>query len=120
VTQTQVTFLSSLLIILKGGAGSGNWGHSGIPGQQGGSSPTGDKGNLSQKTFPKATARQRLTIAQSGKLLTERGMKLNSASAQSSLENWQTTYEVTDANGKTQRMPAKDIQRLLTTDRNTF
>ena len=106
--------------ILKGGAGSGNFGHSGIPGEQGGSAPSGSKGNLSGKTFPRATARQRLTIAQSTKLLAERGMSLNPSSAKSDLNSWQTTYEVTDADGVVRRMPAKEIQRIPTTDHNTF
>jgi hypothetical protein len=40
-------FQSLLESIRKGGPGSGNWGHKGVPGQRGGSAPGGGKGRVS-------------------------------------------------------------------------
>jgi hypothetical protein len=105
--KNSINFLKSLVATLKGGEGSGNFGHEGRPGEQGGSGEGGGGGSGSLKT--------KLTIPNAEKKLSARGLKLHGA------EPWKpgskkTMWELSDSKGKRFSASAKDIEGFLNSD----
>lgn len=114
-----------------GGSGSGNFGHGGRPGERGGSSGDGGGEGASdrdqtgsekspQKTYTKLDARQakKVNLDKAQTLLRERGMSFDFMSSEFDHATKSTSYKVKDRFGKEVRMSAKDLGKILTTDRD--
>ena len=106
---------------LKGGKGSGNFGHAGRPGKQGGSSSKGGSSlqpspppsnkSFSKKSKGKKQSLKKLTIQKAASMLSEKGYKLGQPKVD--LKNKVTSYEVTDRKGNTKMMTTDEIKNLI-------
>jgi len=97
--------------LIQGGKGSGNFGHSGIPGKVGGS---GTGGTGKGKDYPKPTSHEKLTIDRAVSLFKNRGITFDPSSSNSSAGK--TTYMVKDKAGTKKRMSAEDMDKFLRSD----